>query len=178
MLVAGSNGHIAWGFSNSYGDWLDLVTRACDWHGPGVKFSGPDAQGRCEFAQWLAAIPEATNLRLLDFETADSVDEALRLAPQIGIPHQNLIVGDRSGHIGWTIAGRMPRGVDAGRNDGSSGWLGAGEQPQIVDPANGRLWAANSRSTDDLGQEQAIGGDEAIVGAEYDLGARAHADSR
>ena len=35
VLVAGSNGHIAWGFSNSYGDWLDLVTRACDWHGPG-----------------------------------------------------------------------------------------------------------------------------------------------
>ena len=61
------------------------------------------------------------------------------LAPQIGIPHQNLIVGDRSGHIGWTIAGRMPRGVGAERNDGSSGWLGAGEQPQIVDP---REWPA------------------------------------
>ena len=25
LLVAGSNGHIAWGFTNSYGDWLDWV---------------------------------------------------------------------------------------------------------------------------------------------------------
>ncbi|MEJ2602271.1 MAG: penicillin acylase family protein [Gammaproteobacteria bacterium] len=25
-LVAGSNGHIAWGFTNSYGDWTDLVS--------------------------------------------------------------------------------------------------------------------------------------------------------
>ena len=25
MLVAGSNGHIAWGFTNSYGDWSDFV---------------------------------------------------------------------------------------------------------------------------------------------------------
>ena len=24
LLVAGSNGHIAWGFTNSYGDWLDV----------------------------------------------------------------------------------------------------------------------------------------------------------
>jgi len=25
FIVAGSNGHIAWGFTNSYGDWLDLI---------------------------------------------------------------------------------------------------------------------------------------------------------
>jgi penicillin G amidase len=25
VLIAGSNGHIAWGFTNSYGDWTDLV---------------------------------------------------------------------------------------------------------------------------------------------------------
>jgi penicillin amidase len=24
LMVAGSNGHIAWGFTNSYGDWLDV----------------------------------------------------------------------------------------------------------------------------------------------------------
>ena len=24
LLVAGSNGHIAWGFTNSYGDWVDV----------------------------------------------------------------------------------------------------------------------------------------------------------
>lgn len=25
VIVAGSNGHVAWGFTNSYGDWVDLV---------------------------------------------------------------------------------------------------------------------------------------------------------
>ena len=25
VIVAGSNGHVAWGFTNSYGDWTDLI---------------------------------------------------------------------------------------------------------------------------------------------------------
>lgn len=29
-LIAGSNGHVAWGFTNSYGDWLDLITLETD----------------------------------------------------------------------------------------------------------------------------------------------------
>src|ERR1041384_3816319 len=29
VLVAGSNGHIAWGFTNSYGDWADLKFLPC-----------------------------------------------------------------------------------------------------------------------------------------------------
>ncbi len=29
LLVAGSNGHIAWGFTNSYGDWLDVSRVEC-----------------------------------------------------------------------------------------------------------------------------------------------------
>src|SRR5207249_10240354 len=29
LLVAGSNGHIAWGFTNSYGDWLDVQLVPC-----------------------------------------------------------------------------------------------------------------------------------------------------
>ena len=24
-MVAGSNGHVAWGYTDSYGDWLDWV---------------------------------------------------------------------------------------------------------------------------------------------------------
>ena len=29
LLVAGSNGHIAWGFTNSYGNWLDVERLPC-----------------------------------------------------------------------------------------------------------------------------------------------------
>ena len=30
MLVVGSNGHVAWGYTNSYGDWTDLVVVEVD----------------------------------------------------------------------------------------------------------------------------------------------------
>jgi penicillin amidase len=35
-LVVGSNGHVAWGFTNSYGDWTDLVELAIDPRDPNV----------------------------------------------------------------------------------------------------------------------------------------------
>lgn len=44
VLVAGSNGRIAWGFTNSYGDWSDLVIveRSDD----GSRYRGTDGQWR------------------------------------------------------------------------------------------------------------------------------------
>ncbi len=44
----------------------------------------------------------------MELERARSVDEALALAPEVGIPHQNVVVGDAAGHIAWTIFGRIP----------------------------------------------------------------------
>jgi penicillin amidase len=35
-VVVGSNGHVAWGFTNSYGDWNDLVVLEMDPRQPGV----------------------------------------------------------------------------------------------------------------------------------------------
>lgn len=34
FMVVGSNGHVAWGFTNSYGDWVDLVRLHVDVHRP------------------------------------------------------------------------------------------------------------------------------------------------
>ena len=33
-LVVGSNTHVAWGFTNTYADWSDLVLLEVDPHGP------------------------------------------------------------------------------------------------------------------------------------------------
>jgi penicillin amidase len=210
LLVAGSNGQIAWSFTNSYGHWLDLKPTACTAvdatqmttpdgsvalttvtehirvHGAadellriasgasGVLFQFDAASHRCWFARWLAQLPAATNLNLLGFERAASVAEALALAPALGIPHQNLIVGDRAGHIGWTIAGHVPlESTGEARLSGSAGWRTAAEQPHIEDPPLGRVWTANARATDDPGQLAAIGGEEDSLGADYALGARA-----
>lgn len=172
LLVAGSNGHIAWGFTNSYGDWQDVSRHPCDATRVGVRVAEAD-EGRCWFVRWLAQSPEATNVRVLALERARTVEEALALAATIGIPHQNFVVGDRDGHIGWTLIGRIPAGTGADRMTGASGWLDPASYPRIVDPAIGRIWSANSLTTADPAQQLALADDEAATGSGYDLGARA-----
>ncbi len=199
-LVAGSNGHIAWGFTNSYGSWLDVARVACadieamtltvaheiiHVHGAAdvpldVK-SGPQGvllrqdteQQSCWFGSWLAQDPAATNFELIRLEHANSVADALAVAPEMGIPHQNLVVGDREGHIAWTIAGRIPASTEAGRSRNPAAWTSPQNHPQILDPPSGRIWTANARVTSDPRQAALIGADLATLGAEYDLAARA-----
>jgi penicillin G amidase len=206
LLVAGSNGHIAWGFTNSYGNWFDVAQAPCApsagaappadapltvtheeirvrgaasvgldiRSGPlGVLWRNDAHDGRCWFVAWLAQRPEATNLGLVELEHAGSVAEALSLAPAIGIPHQNVVLGDREGHIAWTIFGRIPVETASGRARVSTSWTTAAEHPRIVDPPLGRLWTANARVASDPRELQLIGGALTSLGAEYDLGARA-----
>ena len=79
-------------------------------------------------------------------------------ANRCGAPHQNIVIADDKGRIGWTILGRMPRrrpGFD-GRlpsswADGSKGWDGyrdPSESPRLIDPPSGQLWTANARVGD------------------------------
>ena len=210
MLTAGSNGNIAWGFTNSRGVWLDVAQLPCtsidkdELHTPSglvqlslvreeIKVRGaasvwlevksgpagvlmlahPERQS-CWFGSWLAQVPTATNFDLMGLERATSVADALALAPSVGMPHQNLVVGDRAGHIAWSIIGRIPTAAGPARSNGLSPWATAQSFPRIVDPANGRLWTANARVTSDPQQEAAIGGDDASLGAQYDVAARAH----
>jgi penicillin G amidase len=209
LLVAGSNGRIAWGFTNSYGDWLAVEREECSavdaqgMHTPGgtvplevvreeiavhgaaaaveLVHSGPRgllvridaATHSCWFGAWLAQRPDATNMNLMKLEQVSSVDEALALAPQMGMPEQNLVVGDREGHIGWTIFGRIPADTGPQRARAAGAWTTAREHPHIIDPPAGRLWTANARVASDPRQLELIGGHVASLGSGYDLGARA-----
>jgi penicillin G amidase len=209
ILVAGSNGHIAWGFTNSYGDWLDVTAVPCEEvgehalksaqgelalsvvreqirvHGEpaevlsvksaaqGVLLRADPEQHTCWFGSWLAQLPEATNLNLMQLENVSSVEDALALAPDIGIPHQNAVLGDAQGHIGWTIFGRIPEDTGPSRAGRGAPWTTPADHPRIIDPPLGRLWTANARVASDAHQLELIGGDIASLGSEYDLGARA-----
>jgi penicillin amidase len=201
-VAAGSNGHVAWGFTNSYGDFSDIrfgkcvspdygvrrehiaVRGAADAQveyrdvGAGVVLDGEEyaadvASGECAQAAWLAMRPEATNFRLLALERARGVDDVLALAPGVGIPAQNMVVGDGNGRIAWTLLGRVPRGSGPDRLFGALEFRDVTDHPRIADPPIGRLWTANQRVVD--GElEAVIGDDEVDVGAGgYDIGARA-----
>lgn len=209
-VVAGSNGKVAWAFTNSYGDWVDVRGVSCDvaaglyYTGTGEqrfksgrerievlrgdpvvqtvhesplgvvveRSPGPAGTGEiCWLARWLAVEPGATTLGSIDLQRVASVDEALALAPTVGIPHQNLLVGDRSGRIAWTIAGRIPRGERGPETPRPVEWRTAVEAPRIVDPEVGRLWSGNARQVDGP-LERVLGNDEAESGMNYEHGAR------
>lgn len=207
-VAAGSNGHVAWSFTNSYGDWLDVRGFRCDATGYETESgrqtfevtseiievsrgasqslsvrAGPngvviaeenlaDGGQLCWLARWLITERGATNLRSLALQQVSSLDEALQLAPEVGIPHQNFIVGDRTGRIAWTIIGRIPLDERGPEAPTPIAWRSAAVAPQIVDPEIGRLWSANSRHVE--GElERVLGNDEAAGGMFYDTGVRA-----
>jgi penicillin amidase len=86
------------------------------------------------------------------------------------------VVADRSGRIGWSVYGSIPRrvGLDgqlpsswADGSRGWNGWLDDTEYPRILDPPSGRIWTANARVVD--GEMLAKLGD-----GSYEVGSRAH----
>lgn len=195
FVVAGSNGEIAWGFTNAQVDSGDLiavetnslapnlykapghgdeflrlerrretiavrggdpVTEEYEWTvwGPVV---GRNHRERPLALKWVAHDPAAMNLGLLRLEAARTADEAVATAHRAGISHVNLIVGDRTGAIAWTVAGLLPRRVGY---DGRlpvtwsfgdrrwDGYLPPAEVPVLRGGDSslpGRLWSANQR---------------------------------
>ncbi len=210
FMVAGSNGKVAWGYTNSYIDTADAVVvewvdkkagtyrtpagtatvkrideRLCvkaDCEALPVRETiwGPivakDAFGRDIAMRWSAHELDAIRLGpALALEKAGSVGEAVAIAQASGIPQQNFTVGDTAGNIAWTIIGRVPKriGFDGQEAvsfaDGSKRWDGyltPAETPLVLNPANGRIWTANSR---------VVGGDgfAKLGDGGYDTGARA-----
>src|SRR5204862_6505287 len=107
----------------------------------GVLLRVDEAEHGCWFGSWLAQQPAATNLGLMALEEATSVEQALALAPDVGIPHQNAVIGDARGHIGWTIFGRIPPAAWASRARRVRAWTAAADHPRIPDPSLRRIRA-------------------------------------
>lgn len=130
-LVVGSNGHVAWGFTNSYGSWFEWVEVPRDAAAAKVRrvdetilvkggasvvlpvtlYDGmpvAERQGDRAFAvNWVADQGAAYNLALDEMLTAGDVAAATRIAARAGIPEQNFVAADSHGHIAWTIAGAL-----------------------------------------------------------------------
>ena len=103
---------------------------------------------------WVYDLPGNLDLNLQKLEIAQSVDEAIAITKQSALPCLNLVAGDAQGHIGWTVAGAIPKRVGfSGRTPvafqySDRRWDGVipdAERPSITDPADGVLWTANAR---------------------------------
>lgn len=156
-VVVGSNGHVAWGFTNSYGDYLDWavetpcgetppmdcspvetrVERIAVAGGEPVEFEvretvwGPilhdGDEGQVLSLRWVAHLPGAINFGLAGFAHAHGLDDALAIADRSAAPTQNLVIGDADGRIAWRLLGPLPMRADRC----------TGDMPGIVD-ATGR----------------------------------------
>lgn len=189
VMVTGSNHHVAWGFTNSYGDYLDLVEIKKDPSCESCYFlddekeqakvftetlfiSGKDPEtleihetslgpvlktpGRFYAVRWIAYDPQAVNLKLLRLAYATTLQQALEIGNQSGIPAQNMLVADEKGNIGWTIAGPIPGRIAdvaatfpmTAKQARTYSWfsrLPHDDYPRLINPQNGQLWTANSR---------------------------------
>lgn len=131
-VIVGSNGHVAWGFTNSYIDTadyarlpaadaarlrtfdekievagsapVDFPVRESDW-GPVLA---QEADGSLLTLRWTAQLPGAVRLDFIDMAHAGDLDQALAVADRSGIPAQNLMLADRHGRIAWRIIGARP----------------------------------------------------------------------
>ncbi|KPN20014.1 penicillin acylase [Xanthomonas sp. Mitacek01] len=137
-VIVGSNAHVAWGFTNSYGDYLDWQrvvpctagkVAGCT---PVVRHEerigiaggapvtlvvedtdwGPlvhrEEDGSALALRWTAHLPGALNFGLADFAHARDLDDALAIADRTATPTQNLVIGDRAGRIAWRLLGPIP----------------------------------------------------------------------
>ena len=138
-VIIGSNRHVAWGFTNSYGDYLDFKRetpcpsaagspcarivrhreRLAVAGAPDVDFDveetawGPvvlrEADGRVLSLRWTAHLPGSVNLGIARLGAARDLDDALRIADATAVPTQNLAIGDAGGRIAWRLLGPLPK---------------------------------------------------------------------
>jgi penicillin G amidase len=127
-VIVGSNTKVAWGFTNSYGDWLD-------WHvvhpdanpiktyketilvkgskpivfeirqSNGMPIMAKDVNGDELALSWVAHAPGALSTKIFSLANINNNDEALALFQQSGMPHQNAVFGDSTGKIAWKLTG-------------------------------------------------------------------------
>lgn len=170
-IVVGSNNKIAWGFTNGYidtADWVALTDSSKTWqvnevitldngndeiypltlseYGP-VKYINNQPYA----LSWAAHQSYAVDMQLLQLEQAETVDDALNIASNVGIPVQNLMVVDSQGsaawkHMGGIPARTVPSELAINENEYAATWQqNEVIRPFVKNPESGRLWTGNSR---------------------------------
>ena len=170
-VVVGTNGLVAWGFTNAYIDTADWVLlddkqmlstdiELIELPGSTLEYPieisefGPVKQinGKAYGLSWVAHQDYAVNMELMGLETASNVQQGLALATSIGIPVQNMLLVDSDGNAGWKPAGAVPSRTNPSNTAQRAYqfqdimWQeNEPNLPQVFNPDSSRLWSANSR---------------------------------
>ena len=170
-IVVGTNNNIAWGFTNGYldtADWISLTDNSNTWQeieqiilpdGATYPYEltlsdyGPvrEINGKRYALSWVGHQSYAVDMGLLKLEQAVTVDDALAIASDVGIPVQNLMVVDSEGNAAWKNMGAIPGRTQPNElavleSDYSELWqVNELVRPAVKNPDNGRLWTGNSR---------------------------------
>lgn len=169
-VVVGTNGHVAWGFTNANLDNVDWVrldedtettviteqiktlngTEAFDiemsHYGPvktvaGIKYA----------LAWVAHQPYAVDLDLSQMEQVTDVHEAMAASETFGMPVQNMMLADSKGNAAWKATGAVtarPTPSYVAIDEASYSELWSEDDPKtpfVLNPKHGRLWTGNSR---------------------------------
>ncbi len=163
-IVAGSNGHVAWGLTNSYGDWVDLVEIEVDPEDPD-RYLAPDGprpfERRIERIEVKGGAEEALEIRSTIWGPVIDEDHRGRPRALRWIAHDECAVG--LGTFGWETArdveeviraandsGIPPQNLTVADAAGSIGWTIFGPIPARFGH-DGRLpssWAGGDRGWD------------------------------
>jgi len=105
--------------------------------------------------RWVGQDPTDEVTALLNVARASSAEQFRQALRTFGVPGQNMVFADRSGHVGLVVAAVLPvRGAFPESNpvldprDPSTHWkqfASASELPFLVDPADGLIVSANNR---------------------------------
>ena len=169
-IVVGSNGKVAWGFTNANLDNVDWIALddATETETQVEIIKTPNSEVRFEIEMshygpvreiagkryalaWVAHQPYAVDLELAGMEQVKNVDEAMAVAEDVGIPLQNMVIADNQGNAAWKAAGaitarKTPTYVAIPEHDYSDLWSqDEPDAPYFKNPDHGRLWTGNSR---------------------------------
>ncbi|CAA0337976.1 putative hydrolase [Alteromonas alvinellae] len=167
-IVVGTNGHIAWGFTNANldnVDWIELdnttptntVTERIPLPDGEHEFTfevseyGPvrELNGKRYALNWVAHHPFAANLGIINFGTIKDVQKAITIGKRIAIPTQNLVIVDETGNAAWLPGGavmdRQSASFTAIKQQDATMPERAKKLPMLLNPEMGRIWTANAR---------------------------------
>jgi penicillin amidase len=161
-IVAGSNGHVAWGFTNSYGDYFDLVELQRD---PNDATRFRSARGWLpittveELIKVKGSGDETVTIQKTDLGPVRQVgDKAYAqhwIAKDPGAVNVGLIASEEANNLtelltAASCAGIPSQNVVAGDSEGHIGWTIAGPLPD-------RLWQWAAQFPYDSTEEQRLG---------------------